>query len=120
VPPTMLVRDLVAKLRRTGHHGFPVVDKKGDFVGVVTIADVEAAMTKGSPTDLTVRDIASKSVTVAYTDDYIHDVLVRMGSQDVGRIPVVDRRNPKRLLGVLRRHDVLSAYSKSLTRKPRQ
>jgi CIC family chloride channel protein len=119
VPPTMLVRDLVAKLRRTGHHGFPVVDDKGNLVGVVTIADVEAAMTKGSPPDLTVRDIASKSVMVAYSDDYIHDVLVRMGSQDVGRIPVVDRRNPKRLLGVLRRHDVLTAYSKTVRRQPK-
>jgi CIC family chloride channel protein len=120
VPSTMPVRDLVAKLRRTGHHGFPVVDDKGEFVGVVTIADVEAAMTKGSSADLTVKDIASKSVVVAYPDDYIHDVFVKLGSRDVGRIPVVDRRNRKHLLGVLRRHDVLTAYSKTIRRQPRQ
>jgi CIC family chloride channel protein len=120
VPPTMLVRDLVAKLRRTGHHGFPVVNDKEELVGVVTIADIEAAMTKGSPSDLTVGDIASKSVVVAYTDEYIHDVFVKLGSRDIGRIPVVDRRNPKRLLGVLRRHDVLTAYSKTIMRKPRR
>lgn len=120
VPPTMSVRDLVAKLRRTGHHGFPVVNEKEELVGVVTIADVESAMTKSSPSDLTVKDIASKSVVVAYTDEYIHDVLVKLGTYDVGRIPVVDRRNPKRLLGVLRRHDVLTAYSKTVMRKPRR
>ena len=120
VPPTMLVRDLVVRLRRTGHHGFPVVNEKEEFVGVVTIADVEAALTQASPSDLAVRDIVSKSVVVAYPDEYIHDVLVKLGSRDVGRIPVVDRGNPKRLLGVLRRHDVLTAYSKSITRKPRR
>jgi CIC family chloride channel protein len=121
VPPTMPIRELMTKLRRTGHHGFPVVNEKGDFVGVVTIADVEAAMTtKGSPSTLTVKDIASKSVVVAYPDEFIHDVFVKLGSRDVGRIPVVDRRNPKRLLGVLRRHDVLTAYSKTIMRKPRQ
>lgn len=119
VPPTMLVRDLVAKLRRTGHHGFPVVNEKDELVGVVTITDVEAAMTEGSRPDLTVKDIASRSVMVAYQDEYIHDVFVKLGSHDVGRIPVVDRRNPKRLLGVLRRHDVLTAYSKSVTSQPR-
>ncbi|MGD9116157.1 MAG: chloride channel protein [Dehalococcoidia bacterium] len=118
VPPTMLVRDLVAKLHRTGHHGFPVVNEKDELVGVVTITDVEAAMTKGETSELTVKDIASKSLMVAYKDEYIHDVFVKLGSLDVGRIPVVDRKNPKRLLGVLRRHDVLSAYSKSLTSKP--
>jgi CIC family chloride channel protein len=120
VPPTMPVRDLVAKLRRTGHHGFPVVDDKGKLVGVVAIADVEAAMTKGSTADLTVRDIASKSVVVAYTDELIHDVMVKLGRHDVGRVPVVDRRNPRRLLGVLRRHDVLTAYSKTIRRQPRR
>ncbi len=115
---TMPIRELVTKLRRTGHHGFPVVNEKNEFVGVVTITDVEAAMTKGSPSDLTVKDIASRSVVVAYPDEYIHDVFIKLGSRDVGRIPVVDRRNPKRLLGVLRRHDVLTAYSKTIMRKP--
>jgi CIC family chloride channel protein len=118
VPETMPVRQLVSKLRRTGHHGFPVVNAKGEFVGVVTIADVEATMTKVSHPDLTVKDIASKSVVVAYPDEFIHDVFVKLGSHDVGRVPVVDRRDPKRLLGVLRRHDVLTAYSKTILRRP--
>jgi CIC family chloride channel protein len=120
VPPTMPIRELMTKLRRTGHHGFPVVNEKGEFVGVVTIADVEAAMAQESPSALTVKDIASKSVVVAYPDEYIHDVIVKLGTHDVGRIPVVERRNPKRLLGVLRRHDVLTAYSKTIMRKPRR
>lgn len=118
VPPTMPIRELMTKLRRTGHHGFPVVNEKGELVGVVTIADVEAAMAQESPSALTVKDIASKSVVVAYPDEYIHDVIVKLGTHDVGRIPVVERKNPKRLLGVLRRHDVLSAYSKTIMRKP--
>jgi CIC family chloride channel protein len=118
VPPTMLVHDLVTKLRRSGHHGFPVVNKKGEFVGVVTLADVKAAMPKGGPSDLAVGDIASKSVVVAYPDEYIHDVFVKLGTRDVGRIPVVDRNNPKRLLGVLRRHDVVVAYGRAIRRKP--
>jgi CIC family chloride channel protein len=120
VPPTMPIRELMTKLRRTGHHGFPVVNEKDELVGVVTIADVEAAMAQESPSALTVKDIASKSVVVAYPDEFIHDVLVKLGTRDVGRIPVVERKNPKRLLGVLRRHDVLTAYSKLISRKPRK
>jgi CIC family chloride channel protein len=118
VLPTMSVRQLVTKLRRSGHHGFPVVDKKGEFIGVVTLSDVEQAMSAGGSPDLTVDDIATKSLVVAYPDEYIHDVFVKLGSQEVGRIPVVDRRNPKRLLGVLQRHDVLVAYSKAIRRRP--
>ncbi len=116
---TMSVSELVTKLRRSGHHGFPVVTGEGEsFCGVVTLSDVEAAMSNGSPEGLTVGDIASKSVVVAYPDQYLHDVLVKFGSGDVGRIPVVDRDNPKHLLGVLRRHDIIRAYTKVVMGKP--
>jgi CIC family chloride channel protein len=118
VLPTMPIGELVTKLRKSGHHGFPVVDKGGNFCGVVTLSDVEAAMSKGSYTDLTVADIASQSLIVAYPDQYLHDVFVKLGARDIGRIPVVDRSNPKHLLGVLRRHDIIRAYTKAITRKP--
>jgi CIC family chloride channel protein len=120
VLPTMSIRQLVTRLRRSGHHGFPVVDKNGEFIGVVTITDVESVMSEGGSPDLTVDDIATKSVVVAYPDEYIHDVFVKLGTQDVGRIPVVARDNPKRLLGILRRHDVLTAYSRAIRRRPRR
>jgi CIC family chloride channel protein len=120
VLPTMSVRQLLTKLRRSGHHGFPVVNKKEEFIGVVTLSDVEQAMSAGGTPDLTVDDISSKSVIVAYPDEYVHDVFVRLGTREVGRIPVVARRNPKRLLGVLQRQDVLIAYAKVIRRRPRR
>jgi CIC family chloride channel protein len=122
VLPTMLVSELLTKLRNTGHHGFPVVDRDGNFYGCVSLSDVETIMTmsKGYPKSVTVGDITTKSVIVAYPDEYIHDVLVKFGTQDVGRIPVVDRSNPKHLIGVLRRHDIIHAYAKAIARKPRR
>ena len=119
VLPTMPVSKLVDKLRNTGHHGFPVVDKDGNFYGVVTLSDVEAVMAKGNPPGITVADIASKSVIVAYPDQYLHEVLVKLSARDIGRIPVVDRSNPKHLLGVLRRHDIIRAYTKAVAPKSR-
>ncbi len=119
VPSTMPVEQLIDRLRKSGHHGFPVVDDDGDFGGMVTLSDVEAAMSGGeNPAELTVADIASKSLIVAYPDQYLHDILVQVGAGEVGRIPVVDRSNPKLLLGVLRRHDIIRAYAKTVTRKP--
>ncbi len=119
VPPTMPISELVARLQKTGHHGFPVVDKDGNLCGMVTLSDIEAVMSKGKPQGITVGDIASKSVILAYPDQYLHDVLVNFGTRDVGRIPVVDRNNPRHLLGVLRRHDIIRAYTKTVIGKPR-
>ena len=58
-------------------------------------------------------------MVVAYPDEYLHDILVKLGAWDVGRIPVVDRSDPKHLLGILRRHDIVGAYAERVTGKRR-
>ena len=113
VLPSMSVSALLDELHQSGHHGFPVVDESGHFCGVVTLKDIENAIRR-KKSACTVDDIATKSPIVAYPDQSIHDTLAQFGGRDVGRIPVVDRRDPKKLLGVLRRHDIIRAYEKVL------
>jgi CIC family chloride channel protein len=113
VSPEMSIEELTHKLTETGHHGFPVVDEEGYLCGVVTLADIQAAMSRGESAQLTVDDIATKNVIVAYPDQSVHDALAQFGGRDVGRIPVVDRNEPTKLLGVLRRHDIVRAYTKA-------
>jgi CIC family chloride channel protein len=56
-------------------------------------------------------------VLVAYPDETLGAALRRMSVRDVGRLPVVARANPRRLLGVLRRVDMVRAYDVALTRR---
>jgi CIC family chloride channel protein len=112
----MPVSELLTKLAQTGHHGFPVVDDEGRLYGVVTLADVEASRGGDIP-DLKVSDIATKSPIVAYPDQSIYDALLKLGAKDVGRMPVVDRKDRTKLLGVLRRHDIIRAYKEKLVDK---
>lgn len=116
VPPDMPVNELMNEFERTGHHGFPVLDEKGHLFGVVTLSDVERAITEGSgdTADLTVADIATKNPVTAYPDESVRAVMRRFATVDVGRIPVVSRSDPTRLLGCLRRHDIIRAYSKAM------
>jgi CIC family chloride channel protein len=123
VPPRMPVNELLVKASRTGHHGFPVVDEDGRLFGVVTLADVEAKMTGeggGLSESLRVEDIATKSPIVAYPDQSLYEALLRLGAKDVGRIPVVDRNDTTKLLGVLRRHDIIGAYRKKIEESVRR
>lgn len=116
VLPTMPLPELMAQFHESGHHGFPVVDKWGDLYGVVTLEDVERAP-PSQGASLTAADIATKTPVVAYPDQSVKTALAQLGGRDVGRIPVVDRSNPKRLVGVLRRRDVVAAYVKAMSAK---
>jgi uncharacterized 2Fe-2S/4Fe-4S cluster protein (DUF4445 family) len=108
----MSLEELRERLRDTGHHGFPVLDDTGCLCGCATVADLERCVRSGR-TDLTVGDIASKDLFVAYPDQTLYEVL-RGTSRDYGRIPVVARDDTTRLLGVLRRHDIMKAYRQRL------
>ncbi len=50
-------------------------------------------------------------------DETLDDALRDFGALDVGRIPVVDRRSPTQLVGLLRRGDIVHAYSHALVDK---
>ncbi|MFP3974812.1 MAG: ASKHA domain-containing protein [Chloroflexota bacterium] len=108
VSPSMTLEEFRGQLKTTNHHGFPVVDGGGRLCGCVTLADLESSVYAGN-TDLTVADIATQNPLVAYPNQSLHEVL-RASEKDYGRIPVVDPHDHTRLLGVLRRHDILQAY----------
>jgi CIC family chloride channel protein len=118
VPLDMNVRRLVSEFRRLNRRALPVVDDFGALFGIVSVEDVEQAMEKGASTATTlVRDIATTDLLVAYPDETIADVLRRLNVRDVGRLPVVARDNPRQLLGIIRRSDLLKAYNIALTNR---
>jgi CIC family chloride channel protein len=119
VRPETTLAEIANLFAKSGHHGFPVVDKAGNLKGVVTVADIEAKITSTNQ-NLTAADIATTNLITAYPDESLHDVLHKLGDSEVGRIPVVDRKEPSRLIGVLRRHDIVRAYTKAQSQLRKQ
>ncbi len=112
----MTLEELADAFTRTRHHGFPVLDEAGRFVGVVTIQDLERAIAQKPVDTRTVAEIMNRNVITAYPHDPLWKALRRMSEMDVGRIPVVDPQDPTRLVGVLRRRDVIRAYRRAILR----
>lgn len=113
LPRSMSLRELASKFNQTGHHGFPVVDERGMLFGIVTLTDLENALLEDDVEKLTVGDIATTDLVVAYPDQTLHQALGQLGIRNVGRIPVVERRRPRKLVGILRRADVIAAYARA-------
>ena len=109
VTPDTPLRELARIFQETGHHGLAVLDEDGHLYGVVTLADLERAA--DSRLSGTVRDICTTRVRTAFPDETLRDALRHFGALDVGRIPVVDRADPRRVVGMLRRSDIIRAYS---------
>jgi len=117
VPVDMPLAELADAFIETHHHGFPVLDEEGRLYGVVTIQDLEREQERGSLEGKTVRDIASHPPLVAFPDEPVWKALRCMGTRDIGRLPVVDRNDPTRLVGVIRRNDIIRAYQRAILRR---
>ncbi|MFN2292446.1 MAG: chloride channel protein [Anaerolineae bacterium] len=99
------------------HHGFPVLDEQQELFGIVTLQDLARAAEQGPLAGRTVRDITTRSVLTVYPDEPMWVALKRLGTRDVGRLPVVERQNPRQLVGLIRRSDIVRAYRVGISRR---
>ncbi len=96
-------------LRLTRHQGFPVIAAGGRLVGLVTRGDVLRALEAGLEGATPIAEIGSTQLVVTFPDETLHDATIRMLRAGVGRMPVVDRKDPTRLSGYLGRTAILEA-----------
>jgi chloride channel protein, CIC family len=117
VPADMSLEKLERVFNETHHHGFPVLDDEGSLFGIVTLQDLARARERGGLAGRLVREITTRAVLTVYADEPMWVALKRLGTRDVGRLPVVDRANPGKLLGVIRRQDIVRAYQVGIGRR---
>ena len=115
VPLTMSLEQLADEFSRSHHHGFPVVDGAGELVGVVSIQDLERANAVGPVDGRAVADIVTREgLLVAYPYEPMWKALRRLSRRDVGRLPVVEEEGSRRLVGAVRRSDIIRAYDQAI------
>jgi chloride channel protein, CIC family len=109
LPPDEPRERIAARFAAGGTHGYAVVDDSSRLVGVVTAGDVERREGR------TAAELCTRRVLTVSPDDPVFLAVRRMASLDVGRVPVVDPSS-RRVVGMLRRGDVVRAYQRGLSR----
>jgi len=104
------VEGIQRHLQRTTHQGFPVLGEDGAVRGVVTRRDLLA---HGSP-KVTIGELLRRPAVVAFDHNTLREAADHMVEAGVGRLVVVDRDDPGRLLGILTRSDLLDAHARRL------
>ncbi|MBN1536426.1 MAG: chloride channel protein [Anaerolineales bacterium] len=109
-------QELANLFQETSHHGCIVLDDRDELYGMVTLSDLERAIDEERH-DSTVGDICTRTVLTLFPDETLDDALRHFGAMDVGRIPVVNRANPRHVLGVLRRSNIVHSLSMAMANK---
>src|SRR5919107_1278005 len=122
-PPTVPAQMKVSELSDLIANGDPVLshrqgtliaDEDGKLAGIITRGDVLRAIEQGADGETTVLDAGSRQLVVAHPDELLHEAVTKMLRNDIGRLPVVAREDPHKLLGYLGRASVMAARLRRL------
>ena len=91
----------------TGHQGFPVLDRDQNLIGVITRRDI--FNTTDSET-FPLRQIIKRPPAIVFEDNSLREAADHMVRENVGRLAVVTRDNPRKVTGWLTRSDLLTAH----------
>ncbi len=90
-------------LKKYGHSGIPIVDKKNNLVGIITRKDVDKAVGHGL-SHAPVKGFKSRGIVKASPETTIGQIQNLMIENGVGRIPIVEKR---KIVGIVTRKDIL-------------
>jgi CIC family chloride channel protein len=117
IPGDMGLSQLQDFVYRSKFSSFPVVDENDRLIGVLSLSDCEECFKQDGDKTLTARDVTTQKVVTINEDDSLFRALTRITQGDFSILPVVDKEDPRKLVGVISRRDIMSTYDDMIIKK---
>jgi coenzyme F420 hydrogenase subunit beta len=111
VPENTTVSQFLDLVAIYHHVGYPLVNENNEPVGWITLEEA-SSVDKTKRNETLVSQIARRKLVIAYPDETALDAFKRMSESETGRVLVVDRADPKKLVGVVTKTDLMQVLTK--------
>jgi CIC family chloride channel protein len=91
------------------HEALLILDDTGKLAGIITRGDLLRALDKDSSGAMTVQEAGNTRLVVTHPDELVSEAAAKMLRNDIGRLPVVDRTDHRKVVGYLGRSGVMAA-----------
>jgi CIC family chloride channel protein len=118
VQPDTVLKKLIDIMIKNERFYVPVVDSSGNMIGIVSIQDVRPVLFEEKVKGIvTAGEIVTENVITLDLNDDLNTAMEKFALKDIAEIPVVDYDHPRKILGMLRRKDVIDAYNKEVLKE---
>jgi CIC family chloride channel protein len=118
IPSTMPFTELLETMRKARGSAFPVVDKEGRLTGIISYSDLREILRENWEEDtksvIIAQDVATARPVTITPGENLNDAMRKFGQRDTERLPVIEGDHDRRLVGMLRRSEVINAYNRAL------
>jgi H+/Cl- antiporter ClcA len=114
LPAGIPVRELAERIARhepevSRHQGMLLMDADSRLVGIITRGDILRSLDEDPSGAVSLLEAGSRKVIVTYPDETLHEAAAKMLRNNIGRLPVVDRKDPQHVVGYLGRPGIMAA-----------
>lgn len=115
IPENMTLRQFTEFMADTRHTNFPLVSRTGELSGIISVQDFMGVVFERDLMDLVVvKELATLKVVTVFEDDDLDRAMQKIGIRNIEQLPVVDRETGRKLVGIISRRDMITAYNRAL------
>ncbi len=91
------------------HEALLILDDAGKLSGIITRGDLLRALDQNPSGAMNVLEAGSSRLIVTHPDELVSEAAAKMLRHNIGRLPVVDGADPRKVVGYLGRSGVMAA-----------
>ncbi len=115
IPAAARMSDILQTIGESRATSFPVLDAEQRLVGTISVHDIRRLLIDPAANDLVIAvDVCDTNIPTVTPETTLGRALRLMETDDIEEIPVVDTTDPRRIIGLLSRADVIRAYNRTL------
>ena len=110
------LRDIILNIRESRYPHFLVVNDEDELVGMLSMRDLKNCLPEIEDLNelIIAADIMTKNVYCIAQDDNLATAFKIFEGKHISTLPVVDVQNPKKVIGVLTKNDLILAYNQKI------
>ena len=121
VSPSATFSELTARFLYGSVDYLYLTDPQGSLTSVISFTDMRPYLQEESLSHLVrAEDIATRNPIAVTPEETLLDVLVKFGIKNVAMLPVISDPHTRKLVGGIRRKEVLEAYQKRIIHSVRK
>ncbi|MDW7727396.1 MAG: chloride channel protein [Candidatus Methanoperedens sp.] len=109
--PSLTAKSVLDLIHKYGYTGFPVVNENKELVGIMTFEDAEHVPVEERESTV-VETVMTKQLIVTTPEESLEKALGRLLDRKIGRLPVVDSKDQKKLIGLVTKYDIIRTHAK--------